>query len=151
MKTTQWKRKGAWESAVPPSHSTSLALALLLISAIPPCTGTYKPFICVDILFMPHNTVLTVIVLWLGVRARFGESVRNWRVCRNRVIRRLQNPLKTSKVTKSYSRLREGQETSVSLGKSIVFCCCCCCCFIVIPDGFCVAHFRSLYICTEIK
>ncbi|XP_058234670.1 neuromedin-U isoform X3 [Hemibagrus wyckioides] len=44
MKRNQW-RKGAWESAsgsvgaMSPSHSTSLALALLLISAIPPCTG----------------------------------------------------------------------------------------------------------------
>ncbi|XP_017311563.1 neuromedin-U isoform X1 [Ictalurus punctatus] len=41
MKTNQW-RKGAWESAsssMSPSHSTILAFALLLISAIPPCTG----------------------------------------------------------------------------------------------------------------
>ncbi|KAF4070936.1 hypothetical protein AMELA_G00279090 [Ameiurus melas] len=41
MKTNQW-RKGAWESAssnMSPSHSTILALAFLLISAIPPCTG----------------------------------------------------------------------------------------------------------------
>ncbi|MCJ8743565.1 hypothetical protein PDJAM_G00095630 [Pangasius djambal] len=44
MKTIQW-RKGAWEGAsgrsgaMSPSHSTSLALALLLISALPPCTG----------------------------------------------------------------------------------------------------------------
>ncbi|XP_060772048.1 neuromedin-U [Neoarius graeffei] len=35
MKTNQW-RKGAWESA---HNGASLALALLLISAIPPCTG----------------------------------------------------------------------------------------------------------------
>ncbi|TSN30196.1 Circadian locomoter output cycles protein kaput [Bagarius yarrelli] len=43
MKTKQW-RKGSWESAsdsggaTTSSHSTSLTLALLLISAIPPCT-----------------------------------------------------------------------------------------------------------------
>ncbi|KAK3516498.1 hypothetical protein QTP70_019876 [Hemibagrus guttatus] len=44
MKRNQW-RKGAWESAsgsvgaMSPSHNTSFALALLLISVIPPCTG----------------------------------------------------------------------------------------------------------------
>ncbi|KAI5090432.1 hypothetical protein C0J45_19293 [Silurus meridionalis] len=39
MKTNQW-RKGSLESgkgAMNPSHGTYLALALLLISAIPPC------------------------------------------------------------------------------------------------------------------
>ncbi|KAF7690130.1 hypothetical protein HF521_011934 [Silurus meridionalis] len=41
MKTNQW-RKGSLESgkgAMNPSHGTYLALALLLISAIPPCPG----------------------------------------------------------------------------------------------------------------
>ncbi|KAM9435819.1 neuromedin-U isoform 2-T2 [Clarias gariepinus] len=37
MKTSQWRKLGAWEMS--PSHSTSLALALLLISAVTPCTG----------------------------------------------------------------------------------------------------------------
>lgn len=83
MQRNQW-RKGAWESAsgnvgaMSPSHSSSLALALLLISAIPPCTGTS---ISIFISYSTQNSfciyVYPYFIARSAARARNGESVRN--------------------------------------------------------------------------